>query len=61
MGAEASECLDQLSICLEGESTYARDAQFVLISDVDIPDGDLQVVDDLGDQRCDETLRLRGI
>ena len=56
MDAEASECLDQLSICLEGETAYARDTQFVLISDVDIPDGDLQVVDDLGDQRCDETL-----
>ena len=61
MDAEASEYIDQLSICLEGETAYARDTQFVLISDVDIPDGDLQVVDDLGDQRCDETLRLRGI
>ena len=37
-------------------STYAGYAELVFISDVYVPDGDLEVVDDLGHQRRNEPL-----
>ena len=43
------------------DATYAGHAELVLVADMDVPHGDLQVVNDLSHERGQEALGLRAV